>query len=213
MTDHFPPKFQQSEFNCPHCGVFAHQHWSALDYAIGSQRCISTHYKVSYCWRCSELSIWYGTKLVYPVESVAPRPNADLPDDIKFDYQEAAQLLPFSPRAAAALLRLCVQKLCRHLGEAGRNINDDIASLVRKGLPTQLQQALDIVRVIGNNAVHPGQIAVHEEPETATEMFGIVNMIAEKMISEPKQIAEMYGRLPERDRNNIERRDNPPNGR
>ena len=39
---------------------------------------------------------------------------------------------------------------CGHLGESGKNINDDIAALVKKGLNLMIQQSLDVVRVIGN---------------------------------------------------------------
>ncbi|WP_424033423.1 DUF4145 domain-containing protein [Methylocella sp.] len=49
-----------------------------------------------------------------------------------------------------------MQKLCVELGEKGKNIDDDIANLVKKGLSPELQQALDILRVIGNEAVHHG---------------------------------------------------------
>jgi hypothetical protein len=125
-----------------------------------------------------------------------PAPNPDLPDEIKTDYQEAKAIVSKSARGAAALLRLAIQKLCKELGEPGKNINDDIASLVRKGLPIRIQQALDIVRVIGNEAVHPGQMDVSDNPAIAVSLFRLVNLIAQHMISEPKAIAELYSSLP-----------------
>lgn len=123
--------------------------------------------------------------MVFPLVVLAPAPNPDLPNEIAVDFEEARNVAPRSSRAAAALLRLCVQKLCIHLGEPGDNINSDIANLVGKGLPAKIQQALDIVRVIGNNAVHPGQIDLRDDSETAYQLFNLVNLIADVMITQP----------------------------
>ena len=60
------------------------------------------------------------------------------------------------------------------LGEKGKKIDDDIASLVRKGLEPDIQQALDVVRVTGNNAVHPGQIILEDDKATAVALFELV---------------------------------------
>ncbi|MFN7599434.1 MAG: DUF4145 domain-containing protein [Cereibacter sp.] len=76
-------------------------------------------------------------------------------EDIRRDYDEASTILDLSPRGAAALIRLGIQKLCKELGQAGKNINDDIGALVKDGLDVRVLQALDAVRVIGNSAVHP----------------------------------------------------------
>ncbi len=134
-------------------------------------------------------------------------PNLDLDDEIQSYYLEARDILAKSPRGAAALLRLCVQLVCKQLGENGRNIDSDIASLVRKGLPARVQQALDIVRVVGNNAVHPGQIDFDDDPAIAMQLFILVNVIADVMITEPKRIEALYQSLPATARDAIERRD------
>jgi hypothetical protein len=114
-----------------------------------------------------------------------------------------------SPRGAAALLRLAIQKLCKELGESGPNLNDDIASLVRKGLDPRVQMALDAVRVIRNQAVHPGQIELRDDRTTAEALFDLVNLICEKMITEPRHVEAVYKKLPENARKAIEKRDTP----
>ena len=85
----------------------------------------------------------------------------------------------------------------RSSGEKGRNIDEDIGHLVRKGLPPLVQQALDAVRVIGNEAVHPGTIDLKDDRDTAGRLFDLVNIIAEQMISNPKHVKELYDKLPE----------------
>lgn len=88
-------------------------------------------------------------------------------------------VLPYSPRAAAALLRLALQKLMK---QPGKNINADIATLVEDGLRADVQQAADVLRVIGNEAVHPGQIDA-DNPKTVAGLFELLNIIAEDRIT------------------------------
>jgi hypothetical protein len=151
--------------------------------------------------------VWAGGSLVFPHGHVEIEPNEDLPDDVRADYKEAALIFRTSPRGAAALLRLGIQKLCDHLGQEGQKLDDAIASLVRSGLEPRVQKALDIVRVIGNESVHPGQMDLRDDPETALELFRLVNLIAERMISQPKHIDTMYEQLPKSKRDAIEKRD------
>lgn len=130
--------------------------------------------------------------MVYPFSGSAPLPNADMPHDMREDFEEARNIVEHSPRGAMALLRLAVQKFCIHLGENGKNINTDIGKLVAKGLPGKMQQALDSVRVIGNNAVHPGQIDLKDDRESAYKLFGFINIMVDILITQPKSIDEFY---------------------
>lgn len=141
-------------------------------------------------------SLWFGDKMVFPDTVSVDSPNEDLPQDIVSDYLEAANIHNRSPRGAAALLRLAIQKLCVHLGEKGKDVNEDIKNLVQKGLPGTMQQALDIVRITGNEAVHPGTLDLKDDPETVGKLFKLLNMIAEKMLTEPKEVAALYSQMP-----------------
>ncbi len=160
------------------------------------------------CCNCDLISLWMDQAMIYPPVIDAPPPNADLDEAIQRDYMEAAMIVRHSPRGAAALLRLCIQKLCKQLGEKGQDINTDIGNLVKKGLPFPLQQALDIVRVIGNESIHPGQMDMADDGETARQLFALVNLVTERMISLPKQVDALYQSLPQGKRDGIAQRDN-----
>jgi hypothetical protein len=175
--------------------------------AVNTYAALANNLHLSRCFNCREVSVWIFDHLVFPPLREGPSPNSDLPENVRLDYEEAGRILNLSPRGAAALLRLAIQKLCGELGEKGKNINEDVANLVRKGLSPVVQQALDAVRVIGNEAVHPGTLDLKDDRDTATELFGLVNIIAEQMISIPKHVDEVYGKIPEEKRKAIEKRD------
>jgi hypothetical protein len=167
---------------------------------------IHSNIQVTKCEHCGKNTIWAFGRMTYPDRGNAPLPNSDMPAEVKADYEEAARIYSRSPRGAAALLRLAIQKLMLNVGQSGRNINDDIAALVAAGLPVQIQQALDVVRVTGNNAVHPGQLDANDA-ELAAQLFPLLNVIVEYQISLPARISEMYGALPEGAKAAITKRD------
>ena len=118
------PSYQSSGFNCPHCGAFAHQTWG-VGFAHMTQ---GGHVQVggvffSRCVKCSEWAIWVDEELTWPPQSLAPQAHEHMPSDVKADFDEARGIVQQSPRGAAALLRLSIQKLMPHLGEKGKDLN------------------------------------------------------------------------------------------
>ncbi|WP_133406898.1 DUF4145 domain-containing protein [Parashewanella tropica] len=210
-AEYISPSVGAKAFNCPNCHVYAKQDWYYLNAAKNKDgfglQYSNDNFLVSNCESCDFPTIWLGEKIIFPIHSIAEPPNKDLPEEIKSDYEEARTIATLSPRGAAALLRLAIQKLCAFLGEPGRNINTDIKSLVEKGLPPKVQEALDSVRVIGNDAVHPGSIDLKDDRATVNKLFKLVNFIANKMITEPKEIDDLYGTLPEDKIKGINQRD------
>lgn len=200
------PYWEGSAFNCPFCKAYANQLWFNLYFYEGGYRTLEDA-KVCFCTHCKKFSIWHKRKMIYPEFSGVEPPNSDLNADIQRDYQEAASILQKSPRGAAALLRLAIQKLMIQLGEKGKDLNTDIANLVKKGLPVRVQQSLDALRVIGNEAVHPGELDLRDDVRTASSLFKLINFIAEKMITEPKEIEAIYNKIPESKKKQIHERD------
>jgi len=97
----------------------------------------------------------------------------------------------------------------RASGRASKDLNTDIGSLVKKGLDARVQRALDVVRIVGNESVHPGTIDLRDDRATAIKLFSLVNLIAEKMITNERHVAEMYAGLPTAKLEQIEKRDKP----
>ncbi|WP_346014126.1 DUF4145 domain-containing protein [Pseudomonas sp. SWRI59] len=173
------------------------------------------------CSSCDEVSIWrryfvqvgLGTQLkgtmLFPTATSAPAHHPDMPEDIRSDYEEARLIWETSPRGSAALLRLVVEKLCNHLVGKKGDINNQIGTLVKTGLSPKVQKALDSIRVIGNEAVHPGTMDLNDTPELALALFRLVNLIVQSCITDPREADEIYSALPEPKRKGIEQRDKP----
>ena len=196
-------------FNCPqpHCNAYAQQHWTRPVAQVGTGTQVVDGLMAAYCARCGAYSLWLNEEMIHPAASIAPMPNDDMPDDVEEDYMEARTIVLLSPRGACALLRLAVQKLTPHLEQKGKDLDDDIGELVKRGLPAGIQKALDSLRVVGNNAVHPGVLDLKDDVPTATALFEALNMIVDAMITQPKAIEELYAKLPETSKEHIRERD------
>ena len=215
-------------FQCPVCSGFSSHLWTYNPIDINRDYNESIKFIIiAQCQACNQFSIWITNEiqinisrlvldtsdatltLIFPnVAEGVPKPNNDMPDDVKKIYIEAGEVLNISPRASAALSRLAIEKLVAHLHVQGKDLNTQIGSLVSKGMPIEIQQMLDSVRVIGNNAVHPGQIDIKDNKELALSLLSFINLIVDNRITQPKKILDVYNLLPDSYRNSIERRDN-----
>jgi hypothetical protein len=215
------PVMMRTAFHCVYCNVYTTQYWRAL-VASGSSGNTGTPIRTCRCFNCDKISYWLApdsvlntvedpsAPMLWPLSSVvAPPPHPDMPDGPRADYDEASSIVERSPRGAAALLRLSLQKLMVDLGEEGKDINKDIGSLVAKGLAEEVQQALDAVRVIGNESVHPGELDMKDDRETAVALFGILNFIVDQRITQAKRVQQVYGLIPPNKLAGIKGRDNP----
>ena len=207
------PDQNLSSFTCPHCQTLSLMHFKSHDFqedineSLSFKTPIKNRLYIARCCNCRKKIVWIDNEYIYP-NIVAEEVNPDLPESVKQLYNEAGLIYNQSPRAACALLRLAIDRLCNELGETDRDINKNIGALVEKGLPKKVQQALDFVRVVGNKAVHPGVIAFDvDDTNTAKTLMRLINMIGQSMITDPKEIEDMYNQLPESAKESIERRD------
>lgn len=201
MNDYVAPEVDLAGFTCPHCGRASNFSWDF------SPRHGNLWYRTGVCMGldCRESVVFVsrytvppsggyrieGWTLVWPRVGGGPPPAADMPDPVRQTYEEARAVFHISPRAAGGLLRLAVEELLDELDVEGRSLDDRIGELVARGLPETISKALDAVRVIGNNSIHPGQIT-EEDRATVEALFRLVNLIVKDRITEPKDIDLVY---------------------
>ena len=97
QPDYDAPGLNKNGFNCPHCGIWAHQRWGNVMSLIPTVGTVtSPSLLLSWCQRCDKESVWRGGTLVHPVAGTAPLPSPDLPEEVKKDYEEARDIVPMS---------------------------------------------------------------------------------------------------------------------
>lgn len=87
------------------------------------------------CSSCSVISFWneqYQLQVHLRAANVV-MPHMDLPEGCQADFMEARNAVSDSLLAAAALLRLCIQKLLIHLGGKDESIDDSTAAPIAQG--------------------------------------------------------------------------------
>lgn len=192
-TQFVAPSHGENTFTCPYvdCRTYSQMQWKTYHKNDGH---FVQNIRGSRCVSCHKVGLWVNEQLVYPVAHLAPPPVEDMPGNVLDLYEEARAVLNDSARAAAALLRLAVEHLVRHIlkGDSADHLYTDIGKLVERGLLPKVQQSLDAVRVIGNNMVHPGKITFDDDREVALALFPLVNIIVEQMIAHPKQVSDLY---------------------
>ncbi len=158
---------------------------------------------------CQKFSIWHDETMVFPLERQGEKPHPDMPEDVLAIYNEAREVAPISRKSASGLLRLALQMLVDELEPGSAGIDKKIGTLVSKGLDPQVQQAMDVLRVVGNELVHPGEINLDADDEWLPALFNLLNVIVEQVVARPKNISGLFSKLPGAKLAAIDRRDNP----
>lgn len=150
---------------------------------------------------------------LYPLVINNTEMSHNMPDDLSEDYREAQAVSGISPRSAAALLRLLLEKLCKKylieakLIQGNKSLNDMIRILVKEGISDSIQKACDILRITGNDTVHAGTIDIRDDSKSVKLLFKLTNMVADYLDMKYKMIEEEYLTLPKEKRDQVVQRD------
>lgn len=145
---------------------------------------------------------------LWPISTpaVIPPPNPDMPEKCMDIYNEAALVFTYSHRAAAALLRLCLQLLLTEAKIEGKTIDQQIQNLIKSGEDPMSVLCMDICRILGNESVHPGTINLNEDTDTAAILFMFINMATDRLFTAKRKIDAILQKLPEGARKALEDR-------
>jgi len=102
------------------------------------------------CPGCNRFVVKADGEIVYPT-GVICAPAAYMPESVKRPYVEAQSVVFASPRAACAMLRVCLERLVTEAGGTGNRLVDKAESLC---LTPRLKKLCDTCRLAGNEAVH-----------------------------------------------------------
>ena len=157
---------------CPHCNTGIHRSLSRSQqhvqgqvnqgnmmvapetrWAILYQRCPECHENIVYLEKTER-----GVSeefLVYPQNTVRPI-APEVIDPYRQDFLEAVAVLPYSPKASAALSRRCLQSILRDKAATkSKDLFDQIEEVINSGkIPQHIADELHAVRNIGNFAAH-----------------------------------------------------------
>jgi hypothetical protein len=106
--------------------------------------------------------------------------NAEEVNEASEDFEEAAAILNKFPRGAAALTRICIQKMMPLVKGNAKNLDENFSSLVRKGLEVEIQQAMDVLQVIRRNPGQESDVDLRDETAIATRMLESLKEILER---------------------------------
>jgi len=118
------------------------------------------------------------------------------------DYNEACLVLPFSPKASAALSRRCLQNIIRlKEGIKERNLKTEIDKLIATNkLPSYISDNLEIIRGFGNIAAHgmedqaSGEI-LDVEPNEAEFLLDVLELLFDLYFVQAAKAAKMKAAL------------------
>ena len=156
---------------------------------------------VSRCFSCGKHCYWEGGELAFP-RRTGILPSPDMPDNAKEVFEEAQTIIGLSPRAACALLRVCLERIVDWYGEnekvTGFDKSDKLYKKIQTiGISPAFQLICKACRLAGNEHAHSGEIDLTGEDsyEIAEAMSRMINSLVNTWITPLRESEEVLQRL------------------
>lgn len=163
-------------------------------------------WRMSECLSCEHRTVWRHDVIIYPLVSPAPTASADMPDEVRPLYEEAAAVAAVSPRAGAALARATLERLLKRLDPDApkKSQLDDFIVRVLPHVNVATGKLLTLIRHVGNKSLHvedvPDEAIVlllsDEDADILGVLFQTINDVVEELITRPNQADLLYEAVP-----------------
>ena len=207
--------YDKNTYVCPHCGcrqALTNKNYSRIsavaytDYIYGqvapneaglNLQIFHITCSNEQCNRVVVLAYCQHTKKQWDLipENVCKQFPEYIPQQIRNDYQEACSIINNSPKAAATLLRRCLQGMIHDFwGIKEKNLNAEITALKDKVTAAQWK-ALDGLRTIGNIGAHMEKdvnLIIDIEPLEALKLQKLIELFLEKWYINRHEEEQLY---------------------
>ncbi|MBT2392610.1 DUF4145 domain-containing protein [Streptomyces sp. ISL-1] len=124
----------------------------------------------------------------------APPPRVlgvEVPEKIRSLYEEASRTENVgAPRLAGVGYRATVEEICKDQGATHHTLHGKIQELAVKGLPSEVINALDETRIVGNDSAHHGLEYTPEELSDIAELVAEATVILYVQPAQRRRLAE-----------------------
>ena len=147
---------------------------------------------IAVCSSCHKMTIWEDSKLVYP-QPLGIEPCEDMPESVRELFIEAQRITHLSPRAACAIFRASIERLCDVVAEQYKVEQYKKAAWLKAkikslNLPQELEDIFMTVKVVGDSGVHGNTQKVEidfsgrDSVEVALNSAKLVNYLVQMLI-------------------------------
>lgn len=136
---------------------------------------------------------------IRPLSDAKVFPNY-IPETIRNDYQEAFNILYYSPRASAVLARRCLQAIIRDIYNPitkKEQLWEEIES-IKSQIPTSLFKALNAVRNVGNIGAHPESDVLADiqvTSEEAKQLLLVIELLFRSLYIDKKEEEDLIAKV------------------